>query len=317
MLSRGLLEDLPPGEEDGRKMLLARLGTIERKTNLFLEQHPESQRRWEARMVLLQNANSRAMLEGRPADFAGHAAALTTIAADSEAPAHIRRDARFSLLQLQAQDFATARDPALAAGLAAAIEEFVKDEPDDPRRPLLLLTRAQMLEETDPEAARTIYDLIASDPHPDLAASARTARQLLDLRKEPLELEFTALDGRKVNLADYRGKVVLLDFWATWCQPCVEELPRIKAAWEKFHARGFEILGISLDRDRAALERFLAKHDMTWPQFFDGQGWDNALAKRFDIRGIPALWLVGRDGRLANPNARPTLEADIERLLAP
>jgi thiol-disulfide isomerase/thioredoxin len=108
---------------------------------------------------------------------------------------------------------------------------------------------------------------------------------------------------------------VLIDFWATWCPPCVEEVPGVVEASEKFKDRGFEIVGISLDQDKAALEKFIAENKMTWPQFFDGKGWDNELAKRFNIQSVPTMWLLDREGKLADPNPRGRLEQAIQAAL--
>src|ERR1700679_1361257 len=102
-----------------------------------------------------------------------------------------------------------------------------------------------------------------------------TARADVDINR-PLDLNFTAVDGRKVDLAQLRGKVVLLDFWATWCPGCRQEVPEVVNTYRKYHDKGFEVVGISLDQDKDALQAFTSEHGMTWPQYFDGQGWDNA-----------------------------------------
>lgn len=130
-----------------------------------------------------------------------------------------------------------------------------------------------------------------------------------------LDLKFTAVDGREVDLASLRGKVVLIDFWATWCGPCVRELPNVLKAYEKLHSKGFEIVGISLDSDKSKLEAFVKDKGMPWPQFFDGKGWKNELSTRFDIHAIPAMWLVDKDGRLASTTVRGRLEAEVEKYL--
>ena len=133
---------------------------------------------------------------------------------------------------------------------------------------------------------------------------------------KPVDIKFTSIDGKKVDVSKMKGKVVLIDFWATWCGPCVAELPNVKRAYDKLHPKGFEIVGISLDSKESALRRFVKKEELPWPQYFDGQGWNNSISKKHGIRSIPAMWLVDKEGNLADLNARPDLESTVEELLA-
>ncbi len=133
---------------------------------------------------------------------------------------------------------------------------------------------------------------------------------------EVVELKFHPVKGKNVNLANMKGKVVLIDFWATWCGPCVAEMPNVIAAYNKLHEKGFEIVGISLDQDKAALTKFIKDKEMPWPQYFDGKGWDNEIATRFGVSSIPAMWLVGKDGKLVSTSVRGQLEAVVEKELA-
>ena len=125
------------------------------------------------------------------------------------------------------------------------------------------------------------------------------------------------LDGKPISLADYRGKVVLLDFWAVWCGPCLGEIPRIKAVYEKYHDEGFEVIGVSLDEDAAVLREFIEEQEIPWRQILDGDGFGGAFAKRYGIRSIPAPFLIDREGKVISVKARGNLlselvEAEIE-----
>ena len=137
-----------------------------------------------------------------------------------------------------------------------------------------------------------------------------------DLKNKPLELKFTAVDGREVDVSKLQGKVVLVDFWATWCGPCVAELPNVIKAYKELHAKGFEIVGISLDNDKAELEGFVKEKGMEWPQYFDGKGWQNEIASKYGIQSIPAMWLLNKKGMVVSTNARGHLEEAVTKLLA-
>jgi peroxiredoxin len=106
------------------------------------------------------------------------------------------------------------------------------------------------------------------------------------------------LTGQTISFPDdYKGKVVLLDFWATWCPPCRAELPNVAATYRKFHTNGFEIVSVSLDQSGKGpeLSDFLKEHDMTWPQIYDGSDWKGAITVQYGVHAIPCPVLVDGD----------------------
>ncbi|MCX6856443.1 MAG: TlpA disulfide reductase family protein [Verrucomicrobia bacterium] len=158
-------------------------------------------------------------------------------------------------------------------------------------------------------------DDISSEDKASIEKVLKSLKAMADLKSKPLEMKFTAVDGREVDLAKLRGKVVLIDFWATWCGPCVQELPNVIKAYKELNPKGFEIVGISLDSDKEKLQSFVKENDMAWPQFFDGKGWKNEIATTYEIRSIPAMWLVDQKGMVVDTTARGGLEEKVAKLL--
>ena len=312
-----LTESLPEEDQEaGRKMLAARLGEQLGHFKKFLQDYPQSPNRWEARMAVMQIVNSLAMVQEREPDMTGQSAELESIADDQDAPENVRADAGLVLLQLASMDFDRKRSEQSARALSQAIEKFIETHPADARLPVLRMTKAQALEIYEPDQARAIFTDLTKDDDPELSGAAKAALEMMAMRDTPVDLTFPAVDGSNFDLTDLRGKVVLLDFWATWCPPCVEEVPELVAVYEKFREQGFEIVGISLDENKAAFDQFTAENKMTWPQFFDGKGWENELAKRFGIQSVPTMWLLDREGKLLDASPRGRLEEAVGAALA-
>jgi thiol-disulfide isomerase/thioredoxin len=155
--------------------------------------------------------------------------------------------------------------------------------------------------------------MLAALAHQEEAAKTRSA---LAVGKPFPDFAEKDLAGQPLSLGAYRGKVVLVDFWATWCGPCVNELPNVLAAYKKYHDQGFEIVGVSLDQDEGKLTSFMKEQGVTWAQYFDGKGWDNKLAVKYGIQSIPATFLLDGNGTIIAQDLRgEALGAELARRL--
>lgn len=208
--------------------------------------------------------------------------------------------------------------------LRAKIDAYQKDFGVTPATTnnLILLRKYELAvskEFSDPARYRALLAQLAGDSIPAVAEMAAgqlaVQKRLEDLKTKPVELSFTALDGTVVDLAAMRGKVVLLDFWAAWCPDCVVEAPRVVEVYQKFHDEGFEVIGISLDEDKNVMQAFTKKHGMTWPQYFDGKKWKNAISQSLDIHSLPAMWLIDKRGFVVSTSKPADLAAEVKTLL--
>lgn len=201
------------------------------------------------------------------------------------------------------------------------LDQFFDAQADNPDHAAEVLSLKAMIYAeilSDPDRAVTLLETIAADyPGTKAAEGSKDAiayfkeKEEADRMRKSLVVGATFpdfsvkdLDGNDLTLSDYRGKVVLLDFWATWCAPCISELPNVLAAYSRYHEEGFEIIGISLDEDREALERFLKQMKMPWPQYYDGKGWGNELSRKYGVQSIPATYLLNKDGKIIGSELR-------------
>jgi thiol-disulfide isomerase/thioredoxin len=135
-------------------------------------------------------------------------------------------------------------------------------------------------------------------------AAAKKIQASLAIGAKFPDFNVTDVAGRPLSVAGDRGKVVLVDFWATWCGPCRAEMPNVIAAYQKYHSKGFDIIGVSLDEDKEPLLSYLKDQKMTWPQFFDGKYWSNELAVKYGIDAIPANFLLDGEGKIIGKDLR-------------
>jgi len=206
---------------------------------------------------------------------------------------------------------------ALATKAENGVFGFLKKDPKNETANIALVHMADL---ADLEKGKELLKQVAENGPKDMANYAKGRLWALKPLPKQVEIAFEATDGREVDLAKLRGKVVLVDFWATWCGPCIAVLPDLKKAYSKFQGKDFEIIGISLDLDKKELTDFIKKNEMTWPQSFVGNNtgdpFDNPFVLKYGVRGIPAMWLINKKGQLVDVNAVENLEGKVEKLLA-
>lgn len=165
------------------------------------------------------------------------------------------------------------------------------------------------------ELRKTQTLLKATEP----AAEPPAAATFEEIKTNPvgkrMNLEFTAFDGREVDLSKLVGKVVLIDFWASWCGPCIEEIPTLREAYKKHAPNGFEIIGISMDSKKLPFQRAIAEEKITWPQICDQDNWVKNLTDKIGVDEIPAMWLIDRKGIIRDIKAHENLPQAIETLM--
>ena len=167
------------------------------------------------------------------------------------------------------------------------------------------------------EARQQYQKLVESYPATEHGKKAAGALRRLDLVGKPIELKGMGLQNEPVDSSQYRGKPILVVFWASWASPVKVDLPDLIKVYEKYHERGLEIVGVDLDNERGELDAFLKEHHLAWPQIFEAGGIESRLAVEYGIISLPTIFLVDADGKVVNRSLRSRRGRPAAREAAP
>ena len=312
------LDDGPKGDagtrDQARKLMIQHFDEQQRDLQLFIAKYSADSHNFDARMRLSHLLAIRSDLEGKPVYYKQSVAILDDLDRQPGLTPARQADVAYARITLYMHNTMNPDDRARAS-LTNNVRKFQKDFPGDHRIGGLLAGMASLYD-SDPKTKRAMLDEATRYADSDaLRQRINDDLKRLAMLGRPPGVKFTSVQGEAIDIAQYKGKVVLVYFFAGWARPSVAALPELQRYSTEFPKTKFQLVCISLDKSREALDATLAKTHLDCPVYFDGKGWESPFARALGINALPTAWLVDRTGNLRSLNALNSTEALIKGLV--
>lgn len=301
---------------EAEEIISNHLNLLKFRLDDFISKYPDEPQRWDAELQILIITPQLDASFRRPTDWQALEEGYAKIQAAPKASKRTKGEASQAHLELSISRLPANPTKEQMAPVVAEAEKRINATEKNVERALIYV--CERLGAVDPEGSEAFLKKLLTSKNKIVALWADSLKKARQFQKEPLDIAFTALDNRKVDLKELRGKIVLLNFWTVTIKDSPEQEKRLLAIYNNYKARGFEVIGVAVDKadDKSAVRNFVKKHNIPWPQHFDGKYGDGEIVRKCGVLETPMRWLINQQGLLVATRVTPAdLEARIDSML--
>lgn len=305
---------MPASRDEALRLAKAHFAKHRAAIDAFIAAYPDDPRVLDARLRIISIRAALGGMEKKPTEIRAALEDLMALEKSSKVPPARLPDIAFRRISMQMQTM-EGTDAQIREAVVVAARNFAARFPTDKRAPRLLVEAATQFDE-DP---RTMKDLLTSarnlSSEPELNARIDDDLRRLNALNAPVEVRFTTIQGGSFDSKRFRGKIVVILFWAAESPHSLLWMQKFVSSMKQLSSANVEIVTVSLDENRAALDEAMRNFEIKWPTHFDGKGWENSVARPLGINAIPTVWIIDRKGVLRALNARENYEAWLRKLI--
>ena len=279
----------------------------------FILTNPHDPRVYDARLRQAGVLAAMGKMDNQPRFVEQAMAQLVALERDESLPPHLRADVAFRRISLSMQGAQT-NLLHLRQSIANIVEDFARRFPSDKRAARLLVEAATLWDDQPNKKRDMLERALHLTQEEELKLRIKDDFLRLDKLGKPLDLKFSSIQGKEVDLQSLRGKVVAIVFWSASSPQSLLWLKNFRSVAVNIPPSQFAVLTLSLDTEIKPVRQVLQEMHVDWPTYFDGKGWENAIARAYGINALPTLWLVDKQGILRTINASANYETWIRRL---